>query len=143
MMQSVIYEKKSGTINQVTTYPADQVKSAIDLKVFDAIDVDPDATIPTLESGYIDIRRVVVKKKKLIVNSDYVDVASLQRSRHDLLLNTDWFTWRHRDQIDEGEPTSLTEEQWKELLGYRSALRAWPVSGDYSEPFPVKPEWMK
>lgn len=59
-----------------------------------------------------------------------------------LFSDCDWMTWRHRDQIDAGEPTSLTEEQWSELLAYRAALRAWPVSGDYSESFPAKPGWM-
>jgi hypothetical protein len=62
--------------------------------------------------------------------------------RNVLFSDCDWMTWRQRDQIDAGEPTSLTEEQWSELLAYRAALRAWPVSGDYSESFPAKPGWM-
>lgn len=66
-----------------------------------------------------------------------------KQMRETLFTDCDWMTWRHRDQVDAGEPTSLTPEQWSELLSYRAALRDWPVSGDYNEPFPAKPGWMQ
>ena len=62
--------------------------------------------------------------------------------RISLLSATDWLSIRHRDQGDAGQPTSLTADQYAELLAYRQALRDWPVSGDYSEGFPVKPSWL-
>lgn len=62
--------------------------------------------------------------------------------RETLFTACDWMTWRHRDQLDAGKPTTLTEAQWAELLDYREALRQWPVSGEYSESFPAKPGWM-
>lgn len=62
--------------------------------------------------------------------------------RETLFTSCDWMTWRHRDQLDAGKPTSLTQEQWAELLDYREALRQWPISGEYSESFPAKPGWM-
>lgn len=65
-----------------------------------------------------------------------------KKERFPLLNALDWMTTRHRDQQAAGTPTSLTEEQYIELLAYKQALRDWPTSGDYSEPFPAKPNWL-
>ena len=59
-----------------------------------------------------------------------------------LLSSTDWYSIRHRDQLAAEQPTSLTADQYAELLVYRQALRDWPVSGDVGEAYPVKPEWL-
>jgi len=59
-----------------------------------------------------------------------------------LLASTDWLSIRHRDQLAAEQPTSLTADQYSELLAYRQALRDWPLSGDYCEAYPVKPEWL-
>jgi hypothetical protein len=63
--------------------------------------------------------------------------------RKSYLDQSDWMTTRHRDQKDKGGPTTLTEEQYLQLLDYKQALRDWPSSGNYNEPLPVKPEWMQ
>ena len=69
-----------------------------------------------------------------------------QRQRDELrvnmLISTDWYSIRHKEQLDAGIPVSLTPEQYAELLAYRQALRQWPVSGDYNEAFPIPPGWM-
>lgn len=62
--------------------------------------------------------------------------------RVSIITDTDWMTTRHRDQLAAGTPTSLTEEQYMELLAYKQALRDWPTSGDYNDPFPPKPNWL-
>ena len=62
--------------------------------------------------------------------------------RVSFLDNTDWMCRRQEDQLRRGRPTSLTDDQYNELLDYRQALRDWPVSGDYNEPFPIPPGWM-
>lgn len=59
-----------------------------------------------------------------------------------LLSSTDWLSIRHRDQVDAEQPTSLTADQYAELLVYRQALRDWPASGDYGEAYPMKPGWL-
>lgn len=66
-----------------------------------------------------------------------------KQMRETLFTDCDWMTWRQEDQIKLGVPTSLTSEQYLELLTYRQALREWPVTGDYNEAFPTKPEWMQ
>ena len=142
MKQSIIFEKKTGIINQITNYAPDDIKQSIDTSIYDVIEIDPDDSIPTLEYGFIDSRRVSVKKKKLVVNDGYINVGVLKTARHDLLINTDWMTYRHRDQIEAGVTPTLSEAQWSELLAYRQSLRDWPLTGDYSESFPSRPEWM-
>jgi hypothetical protein len=62
--------------------------------------------------------------------------------RVSFLDNTDWMCRRQEDQLRQGRPTALSEEQYNQLLDYREDLRQWPVSGDYNEPFPIPPGWM-
>lgn len=62
--------------------------------------------------------------------------------RVELLDNTDWMCRRQEDQLRQGRPTSLSEEQYNQLLDYRQDLRDWPVTGDYNEAFPIPPGWL-
>jgi hypothetical protein len=51
---------------------------------------------------------------------------------------------RHRDQLEIGGDTTLTAEQYTELLVYMQALRDWPQSDDFPEPAhrPQAPAWV-
>jgi hypothetical protein len=55
-----------------------------------------------------------------------------------------WLRERHRDQLDIGEQTTLTPEQFNELLVYMQALRDWPQSPDFpdSQRRPSIPDWI-
>ena len=55
-----------------------------------------------------------------------------------------WLRERHRDQLDIGEQTTLTPEQFNELLVYMQALRDWPQSPEFpaQEFRPVVPDWV-
>lgn len=53
------------------------------------------------------------------------------------LNSMDWMTTRHRDQRDAGGVTTLTEEEYAELLNYKQALRDWTEG-----PLPEPPVWM-
>lgn len=55
-----------------------------------------------------------------------------------------WLRERHRDEQDVGEPTTLTADQFSELLAYVKSLRDWPQSPDFpsTEYRPVAPEWV-
>ena len=79
---------------------------------------------------------------KMVVDGALVDDPSaITQSRLDnrvqLLASTDWYSIRHRDQVDLKVPTSLTESQYGQLLSYRQQLRDWTDGA-----FPSKPEWM-
>lgn len=50
--------------------------------------------------------------------------------RRGLLQDVIWMRDRHRDQLDLGTPTTLTEQQFTELLTYIQALRDVPVVSD-------------
>lgn len=62
--------------------------------------------------------------------------------RASLLSSSDWLSIRHRDQVEAGIATSLTPEQFSDLLVYRQSLRDWPVSGNFNDPLPEKPIWL-
>ena len=55
-----------------------------------------------------------------------------------------WLRDRHRDQLEVGIDTTLTVEQFNELLVYIQALRDWPQSLDFpdSEHRPTAPDWI-
>ncbi|QNH77843.1 hypothetical protein GGD92_06130 [Pseudomonas protegens] len=55
-----------------------------------------------------------------------------------------WLRERHRDQLEIEAPTTLTGEQFKELLVYMQALRDWPQSPDFpaSQHRPISPTWL-
>ncbi len=60
------------------------------------------------------------------------------------LASVMWLRERHRDQVEISEQTTLTAEQFAELLVYMQALRDWPQSPDFPdvEHRPVAPAWI-
>lgn len=60
------------------------------------------------------------------------------------LAKHEWLVTRHRDQIDLGQPTTLTAEQYGSLQIYRQQLRDWPGLGQFPlvEHRPEPPEWL-
>ncbi|KVS58023.1 tail fiber assembly protein [Burkholderia cepacia] len=55
---------------------------------------------------------------------EVLDVARRKRKR--LLDESDRIVTRHRDQVDEGIATTLTDEQYRDVLRYRRELRDLP-----------------
>ncbi len=60
------------------------------------------------------------------------------------LIVTDPLVSRHRDEVEEGVPTSITPEQYAGLQAYRRALRNWPEAGEFpfAEHRPTAPSWL-
>ncbi|MDP9507874.1 phage tail assembly chaperone [Pseudomonas protegens] len=72
-------------------------------------------------------------------------ISSNERAWRDLVLSTVvGLRDRHRDQLEIDVETTLTAEQFKELLVYMQALRDWPQSPDFPqiEHRPVLPPWI-
>jgi hypothetical protein len=55
-----------------------------------------------------------------------------------------WLRERHRDQLEISETTTLTPEQFNELLVYMQALRDWPQSSEFPaiDHRPIAPDWI-
>ena len=53
--------------------------------------------------------------------------------RNSRLASTDWFVMRHRDQIDSGSLTDLSDEQYTKLLAFRQNLRDVTEQAGYPE----------
>jgi tripartite-type tricarboxylate transporter receptor subunit TctC len=51
------------------------------------------------------------------------DLAKAKADARKLLADTDWKVIRHRDQIDAGLPTSMSAEEFTQLLNDRQAAR--------------------
>lgn len=73
------------------------------------------------------------------------DLASAERKWRDAQLQSAmWLRERHRDQQEIGGSTTLSGDQFAELLVYMQALRDWPQSPDFpdSEHRPMAPAWI-
>ncbi|ERO61156.1 hypothetical protein P308_10490 [Pseudomonas piscis] len=67
-----------------------------------------------------------------------------RRWRDEELSSVIWLRERHRDQLEIETPTTLTSDQFKELLTHIQVLRNWPQSPDFPqiEHRPVAPPWL-
>jgi hypothetical protein len=72
-------------------------------------------------------------------------IASERAWRDGELLRNEWLAARHRDQQDMSVVTSLSGEQFAQLLAFRQALRDWPEDGAFPEASgrPQPPEWLE
>lgn len=61
------------------------------------------------------------------------------------LASNEWLITRHRDEQEVGSATTLTDEQYSQLLLYRKELRDWPINSDFpdSAARPLPPEWLQ
>lgn len=71
-------------------------------------------------------------------------IASARFWRDAQLSATDAMVLRHRDELDAGRPTTLTDEQYQQVQAYRLELRDWPSRIGFPDAGlrPVEPEWL-
>ncbi|MBJ2270031.1 tail fiber assembly protein [Pseudomonas sp. MF6772] len=73
------------------------------------------------------------------------ELAEKERRWRDKVISTsEWIVTRHRDEVDMGQETQITPEQFSELLRYRQALRDWPTAEGFpaADLRPTRPEWL-
>lgn len=96
-----------------------------------------------LQSGYAEEWLEADASELSVVSTDQMAVA--ERSWRDReLLGVRWLRERHHDQLEIGTTTTLTREQFNELLVYIQALRDWPQSPHFpvTEQRPAAPSWI-
>ncbi|MFY1852992.1 phage tail assembly chaperone [Achromobacter xylosoxidans] len=72
-------------------------------------------------------------------------LAATERAWRGSQLNaTDALVQRHRDELEDGASTTLSAEQYQELLAYRHVLREWPETEGFpsTDLRPVAPAWL-
>lgn len=73
------------------------------------------------------------------------DPAALEREWRDAeLASVMWLRERHRDQQEIGGNTTLSDEQFKDLLVFMQTLRDWPQASEFPdvEKRPIRPSWI-
>ncbi|MDD1975297.1 phage tail assembly chaperone [Pseudomonas tussilaginis] len=117
----------------------------------DAKEIDDDryqAVIANPERGKV--RGHDAEGLPILIDLEAVDLspeylAARERAWRDAQVSaTEWLITRYRDEQDMQLATTLTAEQFTELLTYRQALRDWPQSGLFpdTEQRPVAPPWI-
>ncbi len=74
------------------------------------------------------------------------EAANEERRWRDLeLQGVAWLRERHRDQAELGSDTTISADQYSELLTYMQQLRDWPQSVSFPDASkrPVPPDWIK
>lgn len=78
----------------------------------------------------------------LLPTSD--ELAEMERRWRDRVISSsEWMVARHRDEVDMGQETQITPDQFSELLRYRQALRDWPTFDEFpdAQRRPLAPSW--
>jgi hypothetical protein len=73
------------------------------------------------------------------------ELKAIERAWRDGAISaTEWLSTRHREEVDGGRSTTLTPEQYAELLSYRQDLRDWPESPAFPDQVsrPSEPAWL-
>lgn len=78
------------------------------------------------------------------VNDANIALEIIRITRDRLISETDWLVLRHKDELDRGVITSLSNSEYQELLTYRQALRDFPdtVQDLFNPTYPQKPAFM-
>jgi len=76
----------------------------------------------------------------------FKQLAANERAWRDTELSrTEWLVARHRDEIEIGLATTISANQYRELLAWRQLLRDWPASAEFpaTDDRPQEPEWIR
>lgn len=74
-----------------------------------------------------------------------VDPDAVERAWRDAeIVRVAWVRDRHRDEVELAVTTTITAEQYTELLAYIRALRDWPAGAEFPavDHRPPVPEWI-
>lgn len=118
--------------------------------VVETTDVDPEGRFhPDLKWRTCGVQ---VKPGWLFANSTFAEKvetlvgrqAAERQWRDNELAARQWLRERHRDELDLGRPTTLSNEQFSELLDYLQKLRDWPQAEAFPDLQyrPQTPNWI-
>lgn len=91
-----------------------------------------------------DAKGFPVSKARAPLSQDVL-ISRERQWRDSVLLTTDALVVRHRDELEAERPTSLSADQYRELQGFRLALRDWTEAASFpdSSKRPVEPDWLE
>jgi hypothetical protein len=92
------------------------------------------------ESVWLTANISQIKEAAQRVNASRVPPYDWRATRLDKLALTDWLTVRHTEQLQTNTPTSISAEQYSELLAYRQSLRDLT---DDNHSFPTPPSFVQ
>ncbi len=91
------------------------------------------------------VRRHDADGLPILIDPPPEELAAQERAWRDgEILRVQWLRDRHLDEQELNRPTSITPEQFVELLGYMQALRDWPQQSLFpsEQSRPAAPAWV-
>ena len=81
------------------------------------------SSVPSLPEGWSDLGLADELPEAIAEIEDAAQADSAKATARQFLADSDWQVLRHRDQVDAGIPTSMTAEEFSQLLTDRQAAR--------------------
>lgn len=81
----------------------------------------------------------------ILIDPPPADLAADERAWRDAeITRIQWIRERYRDEQDLARPTSITADQFADLLDYLQQLRDWPAAPDFPDKLsrPKSPDWI-
>lgn len=115
----------------------------------DAIEISK-ARYEELRDGQSGLKRIALDADGIpalvdvVVDNEEMAASRERYWRDSEIARIQWLRERHRDELELSSPTSLSAEQYSELLTYLQLLRDWPQSLDFpvQELRPARPSWL-
>lgn len=93
--------------------------------------------------GFQDIRVIIRATRDELLTAREKIIENITAARDTLLQSSDYMVVRHRDELDAGLPTTLTDAQYSQLLAYRQSLRDFPETVDFDNiVWPTPPSFL-
>ncbi|WPJ20652.1 tail fiber assembly protein [Pseudomonas phage vB_PF_Y1-MI] len=116
---------------KANSWPEDAVEVSSEIHQEFGIDQPPEGKQRCFSRGKFKWVREVISLEDMKVSANLWRMSMLEK--------TDGIVSRHRDQLDMEEDTTLSGEEFKELLQFRKALRDWPDHRTYPKTRPSVP----
>lgn len=70
--------------------------------------------------------------------------SSARAARDEAIASSMWIAERHRSEVSIGAESTITEQQYIQLLTYHQSLRDWPAQPGWPEiDMPTEPDWLE
>ncbi|MGY3922485.1 phage tail assembly chaperone [Aeromonas jandaei] len=119
-------------------------------------DAIPDGAVEITEKEYEDLKKGQASGQLITSNdagwpiltdqpplSKELVESSARAARDEAIASSMWIAERHRSEVSIGADSTITEQQYIQLLTYHQSLRDWPAQPGWPDiDMPPEPDWL-